>query len=105
MLPGNYSDFHKAIKHIIPKDRIITDPLKKVAIGVDASFYRLVPEIILDVESEHEVRVVLKEARVRKLPVTFRAAGTSLSGQSITDSILVRLGKGWDRWRIYNESW
>ena len=28
-------------------------------------------------------------------PVTFRAAGTSLSGQAITDSVLVLLGDGW----------
>src|SRR4029079_12434915 len=30
-------------------------------------------------------------------PVTFRAAGTSLSGQAISDSVLVLLGDGWRR--------
>jgi len=104
MLQGNYSDFHQAIKGKIPLQRIITDPLKKVAIGVDASFYRLIPQVIVDVESEKEVRIVLQEARKRNLPVTFRAAGTSLSGQSITDSILVRMGRGWDRWRVYDKA-
>ena len=99
-----YREFQKQIEKTIPGDRIITDPLKKVAIGVDASFYRLVPEIIIDVESEDEVRIILREARVRSLPVTFRAAGTSLSGQSITDSILVRLGRGWSRFRIYDDA-
>ena len=49
-----YRAFQKAIERSIPARRIITDPLKKVAIGVDASFYRLVPEIIIDVESEEE---------------------------------------------------
>ncbi len=99
-----YREFQKQIEKTIPGERIITDPLKKVAIGVDASFYRLVPEIIIDVESEDEVRIILREARSRKLPVTFRAAGTSLSGQSITDSILVRLGRGWSRYRIYDNA-
>ena len=99
-----YREFQKQIEKTIPPERIITDPLKKVAIGVDASFYRLVPEIIIDVESEDEVRIILREARSRKLPVTFRAAGTSLSGQSITDSILVRLGRGWSRYRIYDNA-
>jgi len=99
-----YREFQKQIEKTIPRERIITDPLKKVAIGVDASFYRLVPEIIIDVESEDEVRIILREARSRKLPVTFRAAGTSLSGQSITDSILVRLGRGWSRYRIYDNA-
>ncbi len=99
-----YQQFQKQIERSIPRHRIITDPLKMVAIGVDASFYRLVPQIIIDVETEDEVRIILSEARKRKLPVTFRAAGTSLSGQSITDSILVRLGRGWDRYRIYDEA-
>ncbi len=104
MLPQKYSEFHQAIKRKIPPQRIITDPLRRAAIGVDASFYRLVPQIIVDVESEKEVRIVLREARKRNLPLTFRAAGTSLSGQSITDSILVRLGRGWDNWRVYDDA-
>jgi D-lactate dehydrogenase len=104
MLDQNYRDFHRAIARTIPKENIITDPLRKVAIGVDASFYRLVPQIIVDVESETEVRVILREARTRKLPVTFRAAGTSLSGQSITDSILVRLGRGWDHCHVSDDA-
>jgi D-lactate dehydrogenase len=89
-----YRSFHQAIKRDIPKERIITDPLQRVAIGSDASFYWLVPHLIVDVETEREVRLILREARKRTLPVTFRAAGTSLSGQSISDSILVRMGRG-----------
>jgi D-lactate dehydrogenase len=99
-----YRDFRRAISRSIVKENIITDPLRKVAIGVDASFYRLVPQIIVDVESERDVKVVLREARRRRLPVTFRAAGTSLSGQSITDSILVRLGRGWDRCHVSGDA-
>lgn len=99
-----YREFNKAISGAISKERIITDPLRKIAIGVDASFYRLVPQVVVDVETEDEVRIVLREARKRKLPVTFRAAGTSLSGQSITDSILVRLGRGWNHFRVYDKA-
>jgi len=88
-MPTNkYSDFLQAISRKIPVENIITDPLKRVAIGANASFYRLVPQAIVNVENEKEVRIILQEARKRRLPVTFRAAGTSLSGQSVTDSIL-----------------
>jgi len=104
MLTKKYLDFHQAINKTIPEQNIITDPLKRVAIGADASFYQLIPEIIIDVENEREVQLVLQEARKRSLPVTFRAAGTSLSGQSITDSILVRMGRGWDSCRIYDNA-
>ena len=104
-MPTNkYSDFVQAISRKIPAENIITDPLKRVAIGADASFYRLVPQVIVNVENEKEVRIILQEARKRRLPITFRAAGTSLSGQSVTDSILVRLGNGWDRCRVFNNA-
>ena len=56
------------------------------------------------VADEAQVCLVLREARKRGLPVTFRAAGTSLSGQAVTDSVLVRLGRGWDRFHIYDNA-
>lgn len=105
LMPTNrYRDFLQAINRKIPAENIITDPLKLVAIGADASFYQLVPQAIVNVENEKEVRIILQEARKRRLPVTFRAAGTSLSGQSVTDSILVRLGSGWDRCRVFDNA-
>ena len=94
MLPTKYQDFYKTIVKTISKQRLITDPLLTVAFGTDASFYHLIPKIVINVETEEEVQLILHEASQRRLPVTFRAAGTSLSGQAITDSILVRLEKG-----------
>ncbi|THB79723.1 MAG: FAD-binding oxidoreductase [Desulfobacteraceae bacterium] len=99
-----YQSFLHAIQSQLPCERIITDPLQRAAIGADASFYSMTPEVIVDVTDESHVCLVLREARKRNLPVTFRAAGTSLSGQSVTDSILVRLGRGWDHFRIYDNA-
>ena len=104
MLPTVYQDFYKTILKKISKQSLITDPLLTVAFGSDASFYRLVPKIVINVEAEDEVQLILHEASQRRLPVTFRAAGTSLSGQAITDSILVRLGKGWQNYKIFNNA-
>jgi D-lactate dehydrogenase len=100
MLPSSYRTFVRRIGAIIPRDRTITDDLRTLAYGTDASFYRLIPKVILKVENEQEVLEVLKYARELELPVTFRCAGTSLSGQAISDSILVMLGKGWTKWSI-----
>jgi D-lactate dehydrogenase len=66
-----------------------------LAWGTDASFYRLVPKIVVVVEDEAEVRRVLEHCAALGTPVTFRAAGTSLSGQAVSDSVLVLLGDGW----------
>jgi len=104
MLPGKYKTFFQRIKKQIPSEQIITDPLRTITFGADASFYRLIPKIVINVNNEQEVQLILREAGKLRLPVTFRAAGTSLSGQAITDSILVRLGPGWNRYRVFDNA-
>ena len=91
-----YSAFAQDISRHIAVERIITDPLRTLAFGTDASFYRLIPQIVLTVVNEEEVRQVLHYAHQHKVHLTFRAAGTSLSGQAVTDGVLVRLGNGWN---------
>ncbi|PHV12530.1 4Fe-4S ferredoxin [Chitinimonas sp. BJB300] len=90
-----YTRFLIILAGQLPPERIITDSMLRLALGTDASFYRLVPQVVIRVESEREVIAVMAAARVEKLGLTFRAAGTSLSGQAVTDSILVVLGDGW----------
>ena len=104
MLSGKYKTFFQCIEKQIPAEQLITDPLRTLTFGTDASFYRLVPKIVINVNNEHEVQLILREAGRLRLPVTFRAAGTSLSGQAITDSILVRLGPGWNRYRVFDNA-
>lgn len=104
MLPERYETFYHRIVAVIPKKRVITDQLRTITYGTDASFYRLIPKIVINVVEEKEVQLILREASRLKLPVTFRAAGTSLSGQAITDSILVRLGDGWNKYRIFDNA-
>nr|WP_299910373.1 FAD-binding and (Fe-S)-binding domain-containing protein [Sphingomonas bacterium] len=95
MTPDRYDDVYRQLAGVIPSLRLITDPLRTLAYGTDASFYRLIPRIVVLVESEAEVRHLLSVARMHATPITFRAAGTSLSGQAISDSILMVLGDGW----------
>ncbi len=71
--------------------------MRLLAYGTDASFYRLIPQVVVKVESEDEAAAVLAACRRDGLPVTFRAAGTSLSGQAVSDSVLMMLGDNWDR--------
>ena len=81
--------------------RIITDSVRTFAYGTDASFYRLNPRLVVKVASEAEVRRILPLALKHKAPVTFRAAGTSLSGQAVTDSIMLKLSHGGKAFRNY----
>lgn len=90
------TNFHTEISSFIDKDRIYTDELRRLAWGTDAGFYKFMPQVILRSKDEGEVSAILKAASKYKVPVTFRAAGTSLSGQSVTDSVLVVAAKHWE---------
>ena len=102
---GRYAAFREeaTLSGAVKAENVFTDPVRTFAYGTDASFYRLIPKMVLKVETEREIQSLLKLARKHRTPVTFRAAGTSLSGQAVTDSILLKLshtGKNWRRHAI-----
>ena len=92
--------FLNDIKGILPGDRVYTDELRTLAWGTDASFYRLTPQVVIRAKDESEVAAIVKLASKYGLPFTFRAAGTSLSGQSVSDSILIVAGKNWEDYSV-----
>jgi D-lactate dehydrogenase len=95
VLTAPYRHLQEELAAFVPSERLIVDPLRLLAWGSDASFYRLVPKLLVVVDDETELRRVLAACARLATPVTFRAAGTSLSGQAISDSVLVMLGDGW----------
>ncbi len=97
MLSGNFQQLYDRLVPFVDKNRIYHDPLHTLAFGTDASFYRLIPKMVIKAKNEDEVSLILKESSILKIPVTFRAAGTSLSGQAITDSLLVIAGNYWKK--------
>lgn len=103
-MKSEYLEFLNRLRQFIPDERLITDPLRTLAYGTDASFYRLIPQIVVRVESESELIRIMGTAREQEIPITFRAAGTSLSGQAITDSVLLTLGDGWNGHRILDNA-
>ena len=103
-LKPEYQALHERLQTFISADRLITDPLRTLAYGTDASFYRLIPQLVVRVESEEEVIRLISLAHEHGTPLTFRAAGTSLSGQAITDAVLVQLGDGWKGYEINSDA-
>ncbi|MGC1392293.1 MAG: FAD-binding and (Fe-S)-binding domain-containing protein [Bacteroidales bacterium] len=100
MLTGKYKILYDILILTIDKNRIFFDHLHTLAYGTDASFYRLIPRLVIKAKDENEVSLVLKESSGLSIPVTFRAAGTSLSGQAITDSVLIIAGTSWNNFHI-----
>ena len=100
MITGKYQEFYNLLSKAIPAERLLHDSLSTLAFGTDASFYRLIPKLIVKVYNEEEVTATIKIASEMNIPLTFRAAGTSLSGQAITDSVLVVATHGWRDWSV-----
>jgi len=92
-----FAAFCEELQAKMDSERLISDPLRRLAYGTDASFYRLVPKMVVKVASEEQLINCLVCADRHHVPVTFRAGGTSLSGQAVTDSVLLLL----DGWKDY----
>ncbi|NVD08030.1 FAD-binding oxidoreductase [Vibrio sp. JPW-9-11-11] len=90
-----YQQLQSLLAVEIDTKRIVTEEAKRLAYGTDASFYRLVPKIVLRLKSLDEVIYAIQCCKEMAVPFTFRAAGTSLSGQAVSDSVLITLTDDW----------
>ncbi|MDD2511681.1 MAG: FAD-binding and (Fe-S)-binding domain-containing protein [Proteiniphilum sp.] len=87
---------YKSLSQLFPAKQLYTDELSRLTKGTDASLYRLIPQAVVRVHNEEEVIRLLRFCHREKIAVTFKAAGTSLSGQAISDSLLMETGPGFE---------
>lgn len=76
-------------------DVVLTRGVELIRFATDASPYRMFPRAIVLARDVEDVRKVFGFAHANGIPVTFRAAGTSLSGQAQGDGILVEVLRNW----------
>ncbi|WP_423146385.1 FAD-binding and (Fe-S)-binding domain-containing protein [Rubrolithibacter danxiaensis] len=88
---------------IIPESRLRTRYIDLVSFAADAGFYHLVPRAVVHPVSEEEIKQLFSFSHQHTIPLVFRTGGTSLSGQSITDGILVDLSQYWNKIQIEKE--
>ena len=70
-------------------DIISTRDLDRRAMAHDASHYLLIPQGVATPRNADDVGLLLRRSRDLNLPATFRSGGTSLSGQALSDSLLI----------------
>ncbi|HEY6636262.1 MAG TPA: FAD-binding and (Fe-S)-binding domain-containing protein [Solirubrobacterales bacterium] len=80
---------------LLGEDRVLTRVIDLVRYASDASPYRLLPKAVVMARDADDVSKVFAYGRRSGIPVTFRAGGTSLNGQSQTDGILVDVRRHW----------
>jgi len=62
---------------------------RRLALAHDASHYLLTPAAVITPRDARQVGALLRASGELGLPLTFRSGGTSLSGQGVTDGLLV----------------
>lgn len=85
----------KALEEKLGKHKVITAPDQLGALATDASYFRITPKAIVDIETPEDVTQLLAVCSQNNIGVTFRAAGTSLSGQAIGSGVLARVRGGY----------
>src|SRR6516165_3106876 len=80
---------------LLGADRVLSRPIDLIRYATDASPYRLFPKVVVIARTVDDIRKLLDYARQNQETVTFRGAGTSLSGQAQTDGILVDVRRHW----------
>jgi D-lactate dehydrogenase len=90
-----YSEIGNQLRSILKSGRVLDSAIDRVAFSSDASFYSLVPQAIAQPATLEEIGALFRFSRTQKVPLVFRAGGTSLSGQSITDGVLVDISRYW----------
>ena len=80
---------------LLGEERVLTRVIDLVRYASDASPYRLLPKAVVMARDADDVSKVLAYGRRSGVPVTFRAGGTSLNGQSQTGGILVDVRRHW----------
>jgi D-lactate dehydrogenase len=90
----------KLLESIIPAARIKARLIDVVGYASDAGFYYLRPKAVVQPVSEQEVAALFAFSHQNKIPITFRTAGTSLSGQAVSEGILVDLSQYWNQVQV-----
>ena len=85
---------------LIHPSRVHARLIDRIAYANDASYFHLVPQAVVQPISIREIQALFKFTQEHRIPMTFRAAGTSLSGQAVTDGILVDISKHWGNYKV-----
>ena len=91
------------IQKILPAPRVLAQLIDRLSYASDAGFYQLVPQVVVQPQTLEEVQQLLAVCKAHQTPAVFRAGGTSLSGQSITDGVLIDIGRHWSQAQVLQE--
>ena len=96
-------ELDRELSTFISADRVLARPADLAAYATDASLYRIMPRAVVRPKDTGEVSALLAYSRRERVPLTFRAAGTSLSGQALGPGIVVDCSWHWNELKILEQ--
>ena len=90
------------IYEYLDKSKILDREIDRLAYSRDASIYRMLPEIVVRPKNDTDIRKLFKYANANSKSITFRASGTSLSGQTVTNGIIAEIAYDWQKSIVKN---
>ncbi|MBY0479983.1 MAG: FAD-binding oxidoreductase [Chitinophagaceae bacterium] len=96
-------NIQEALLQILPAEKVKTRITDRYSYASDASFYYLIPKAVVQPSSIEEIKALFSFSQTQNIPIVFRTGGTSLSGQSITDGILIDLSRHWQNATVLDQ--
>jgi len=81
------------LRALLGSEKVKDDGPTLTAYAVDASIYRIPPQVVVLVESEEDIAATVDYAVSRGIPLTPRAAGTNLTGSAIGSGIILDVSR------------
>ena len=88
------------LQRLLGADRVRTSYVDRLAFAHDASLYRIVPQVVVRPATPEHVTSLFRWCTKNASAVTFRAGGTSLSGQALSHKVLADLSRDWTRCEV-----
>lgn len=102
-LSGTSPALRTLLSGLVGEKQVLHRAIDLVAYASDASPYRLMPQAVVVPRDVADLVAVLRFCRERGRHVAFRAAGTSLNGQSQSDDILIDVRRHWSGMMVEDE--
>ncbi len=95
LIAGTPEELKTDLVDLLGKDRVLSRAIDLVRYASDASPYRLMPQVVILPRTPGDIIKIFRYCRETGRHATFRAAGTSLNGQSQSDDILIDVRRHW----------
>jgi len=103
LIDGTPDDLKANLIAILGKENVFHRAIDLVRYASDASPYRLVPQVVVLPQTTDDIVKLFRYCRETGRHATFRAAGTSLNGQSLSDDILIDVRRHWSGGKVEND--